>query len=436
MLFTKKTTKKISILLVFSLISTPFYSPYKKNLIKANTNNNVLMDSNEYINNEIIVGYKKEKCATAQYSKTNYSLSNNTSIEKITDDTLLISATKKDIDSVLTDLKSDPNVEYAQPNYVYYANGDIDDTISELKNNTFFYDQWGLHSTDSYEVDIDYPEALNEHKNISNNNETIVAVIDSGVRYDHPDLINRMWINETEIPNDDIDNDNNGFIDDIYGWNFIDNSNVIYNINRIKEDNHATHCAGVISSENNNIGVVGVASNTNTKIMSLKVLQGTDADPNTCSGYTSDIIKAIKYAEKNGADICNLSLGGPGYNVAFYNTIKKSNMLFIVAAGNNGQNLSENDFYPAKYDCENIITVANLDNSGKLHASSNYNNEIVDIAAPGTYILSTGSDNNYLYMTGTSMATPMVSGAIAFLHCYYPELSLLSLKEVLMESTY
>jgi subtilisin family serine protease len=176
-------------------------------------------------------------------------------------------------------------------------------------------------------------------------------------------------------------------------------------------------------------GVTGLVGDTShARIMSLKVLGGEDGE-----GTTADIIKAIEYAEANGASIVNLSLGGSYFDYALYQTMKNSDMLFVVAAGNDGTDSDQTPCYPASFNLSNIIAVANLDCDGTLSDSSNYGASSVDIAAPGSYILSTTTDNSYSYMTGTSMATPLVTAA-AMVYSYDTDATLSQVRQILLDS--
>lgn len=262
--------------------------------------------------------------------------------------------------------------------------------------------------------------------------EVIVAVIDTGIDYSHEDLEDVIWTNEDEIAGDGIDNDSNGYIDDVYGWNFYNNNNDVF---VGSEDSHGTHGAGTIAANLNSLGIAGIAGDTNIKVMSIKALGGSDG-----AGSTQSIISAIQYAEANGASICNLSFGTTNNDSALKKAIQNSDMLFVAAAGNGsnwtgvGQNTDQTPTYPAAYDLDNIISVANLQYDGTLHSSSNYGVESVDIAAPGTYIISTTPENTYSYMTGTSMAAPMVTGVAALVYSQSTDMSLSQVKSVILNS--
>lgn len=256
----------------------------------------------------------------------------------------------------------------------------------------------------------------------------VVALIDTGVDDSHEDLADALWTNEDEIAGNGIDDDNNGYVDDIHGWNFYHNSNRIYT--NSSDDSHGTHGAGtIVATSGNSLGITGIINSNSVKIMSLKALGGKAG-----TGDTADIVKAIHYAEANGASICNLSLGSSINDRALYQAIANSSMLFVVAAGNDAANTDWTPYYPASYDLDNIISVANLSYNGSLHSSSNYGAESVDLAAPGTCILSTTPENGYDYMTGTSMSAPFVSAAAAMLYSHHDSITLADVKTILLST--
>ena len=255
----------------------------------------------------------------------------------------------------------------------------------------------------------------------------LLALVDTGIDYTHADLEGRIWVNEDEIPGNGVDDDGNGYIDDVYGWNFYSGSNQVYTGS---EDSHGTHGAGTIAAHaDNGIGIAGIVRSDHVKVMAVKALGGWDG-----SGSTASIIRAIQYAEANGARICNLSLGSSRNDPALYRTIAASDMLFVVAAGNDGADLELAPSYPASYHLDNLITVANLRYDGNLDPTSSYGASSVDLAAPGTHILSTTPGNSYSYMTGTSMAAPMVSAAAAMLYSQFPDATLADVKDILLSS--
>lgn len=264
--------------------------------------------------------------------------------------------------------------------------------------------------------------------------DVTVAMIDTGIDYNHEDLAGAVWTNTDEIPENGIDDDGNGFVDDVYGWNFYNNNNQVFGG---QDDSHGTHGAGTIAARiNNGLGIAGIVPGDHVKIMPVKALGGRDG-----GGSTSSLIKAIRYAEDNGALICNLSLTATTEDEILKAAIANSSMLFIVAAGNGdsvtgkGLDIDQSPFYPASYDLDNIISVANINCDGTLHASSNYGAVSVDLAAPGSYILSTTPGNSYGYMSGTSMAAPMVTGAAAMVYTYFDGISPADVKEILLSTT-
>jgi len=261
--------------------------------------------------------------------------------------------------------------------------------------------------------------------------QVIVAVIDTGVDISHPELAGAIWTNEDEIPDDGIDNDGNGYIDDVHGWNFFGNNNEIY---VGEEDDHGTHAAGTIAATRGGGGIAGIADQTYVKIMPIKAL-GTEKG----IGEEEAVIAAIRYAEANGASICNLSFGTREYYPRLEQVMRDSKMLFVTAAGNGdsrgiGIDLDQTADYPTSFYLDNCISVANLMFDGNLETSSNYGAKSVQIAAPGTYIVSTATNNSYAYMTGTSMSAPMVAGVAAFVYSYRTDMSLKDVRNALVNT--
>ena len=274
-------------------------------------------------------------------------------------------------------------------------------------------------------VDIGAQEAWSIYGNGSR--DVVVALIDTGVDTSHPDLQGSLWVNADEIPGNGIDDDGNGYIDDTNGWNFYANNNQLY---AGTEGSHGTHAAGTIAAQSGNgIGISGIARAGRVKVMVLKALGG-----NSGLGSSLSVIQAIRYAEANGATICNLSLGTLSNDPALYETIAKSSMLFVAASGNNGMDTDVTPCYPASYNLDNVISVGNLTSNGMLHTTSNYGVVSVDLAAPGTYILST-VPGSYGFMSGTSMATPMVTAAAAMVYTYYDTSSPADVKRTLLSTT-
>ncbi len=306
--------------------------------------------------------------------------------------------------------------------------------MDKIPNDPYFDYLWGLHNTGQSggtpDADIDAPEAWDIE---TGNSDVVIAVIDTGVDYNHPDLAANMWTNAGENPGNGIDDDGNGYIDDFYGWDFVNNDN-----NPMDGHGHGTHCSGTIAAVGNNgIGVAGV--NWNAKIMALKFLS--DAG----SGSTSDAILAVQYATKMKLDYgvqviaTSNSWGGGGYSISLYNAIATADaagILFVAAAGNSGLNNDLNPHYPSSYSNPNIIAVAATDRYDALANqpswASNYGATSVDLAAPGVTILSTTPSNSYSYYSGTSMATPHVSGVVALLKAQNPGITHSEIKDTIM----
>lgn len=275
-------------------------------------------------------------------------------------------------------------------------------------------------------IDIGLAEAEKLFK--GGKRQVVVALIDSGVDINHPALKNRIWVNTDEIPGNGIDDDHNGFIDDINGWNFSNMNNQVRTGK--SNDGHGTHNAGTIAGvATSSSAVHGIFTGDNIKIMVIDVLGGLAS-----TGESSSIYQAIKYAEANGADICNLSLSGAIYDSRVFSAMASSKMLFVCAAGNETRNIDYTPVYPACYGLDNVISVANMNYNGHLYFNSNYGKYTADIAAPGSYILSTYLDGGYCYMSGTSMAAPMVSAAAAMAYSYYEGITPRQTKQIILES--
>jgi subtilisin family serine protease len=302
-----------------------------------------------------------------------------------------------------------------EPNYQVYALG--------IPNDSYFNYLWGLYNTGqtggTANCDIQAPDAWDV---TTGSNNVVVAVIDSGINYSHPDLCNRIWNNPNEIKNNGIDDDGNGYVDDYRGWNFARDNN-----NPIDENGHGTHCAGTIAAEGNNgMGITGVA--WNCRIMPCRFL---NADG---SGTVADAIEAINYAVANGADILNNSWGGGGYSEALKAAIENAHehgVLFVAAAGNSARDNDIYGSYPANYTMANVISVAATNPADNLAPFSCYGKNSVHLAAPGVNVLSTVPEG-YAWMSGTSCAAPYVSGAAALLLAANPQMNLAELKARLM----
>jgi subtilisin family serine protease len=257
----------------------------------------------------------------------------------------------------------------------------------------------------------------------------VVAVLDTGVDYTHCDLAANIWTNPAEISGNGVDDDGDGFVDDVHGYNFVSNNG------NVKDDNgHGTHVSGTIAAVgNNSLGIVGV--NWSVSIMALKCLDG-----NGC-GYVSDAVRAVNYATmmrtKYGVNVrvMNNSWGGTIYSSALNAAIEASNsagIMFVAAAGNSAVNNDATAQYPASYSAANVISVAATDKNDKLASFSNYGATTVDLAAPGVSIYSTLPNNRYGIYSGTSMATPLVSGVAALCWAYDTDATVAEVKNAIL----
>lgn len=295
----------------------------------------------------------------------------------------------------------DPRVLDAEPNHPI-----------ELLREPDLDRQWGLHNTGQEiggvegvaDVDLDGPESWTITRGRP---DTVVAVADTGVDIGHPDLQPNVWTNKSEASGlPDIDDDGNGYIDDIHGWDFYNNDASVYDS---PEDFHGTHVAGIVAAAENGSGTIGVAPGVT--IMPLKFL-------GSHGGSLADALDAIEYASDHGADILNASWGTTHDSSMLRDALSDSGMLVVAAAGNEGQNLdtTSDPRYPAAYDLPNLISVAAVDHRGELAWFSNYGPGTVELGAPGHPVWSTAPEGGHDWASGTSMAAPHVAGAAALLH--------------------
>ncbi|KXJ51689.1 MAG: peptidase S8 [Colwellia sp. Phe_37] len=328
------------------------------------------------------------------------------------------------VKSALEKLRKNPAILYAEPDYIVSKAG--------VPNDARFDELWGMHNTGQTggvdDADIDAPEAWDIS---TGSRDVVVGVIDTGVDYNHPDLTANMWVNPGEIAGDGIDNDNNGFIDDVHGINAITNSG-----DPMDDNGHGTHVSGTIGATGNDgVGVAGV--NHNVSIIGCKFLDGNG------DGSTSDALTCIDYfvdlKNNHNVDVSTLnnSWGGGGFSQALYDSItatSDANILFVAAAGNGGYDNDASPSYPSSYDHDSVLAVAGTNHTDAMYTSSQYGLTSVDIAAPARNVLSTVPGGGYSSFTGTSMATPHVAGAAALVLSVNPELSAVELKELLMNS--
>ncbi|TEB17029.1 Major intracellular serine protease precursor [Pelotomaculum sp. FP] len=313
----------------------------------------------------------------------------------------------------------------------------IDNTQAQV-NDPHFSEQWWLLSN-QYEHPVE--EEVEEQNTIvtsigidavdawqqSEGEDVIVAVLDTGIDISHEDLKNNIWTNIAEIPGNNIDDDGNGYIDDLNGWNFADDTCSVHNPDRDYDEWHGTHIAGIIAAEKGNEkGIAGVSPKA--KIMPLQVF-------NSGVAYTSDIIDAIGYAKQMGAKVVNCSWGTTSENPALKEAMEESGLVFICAAGNSYKHIDESPVYPAAFTLENIISVASINKTGNLSLFFNYGQNSVDVTAPGENILSATPGDSYGESGGTSQAAAFVSGEAALVLSKYPNLSLSDLKNRIRASS-
>lgn len=316
------------------------------------------------------------------------------------------------VDLAVRTLNALPEVEYAEPDYVVHH--------TATPNDTYFGLQWGMLNTGqsvngvvgTAGADIRATQAWDIFTGDPN---FVIAVIDTGMQLNHPDLAANLYTNPGEIPGNGVDDDGNGYVDDVNGWNFYNGTN-----NPSDSGGHGTHTAGTVGAVGNNgVGVTGV--NWQCKLMPLKFL-----GPN--GGYTSDAILAVQYCTTMGVKVSNNSWGGGGYSQALYDAINASKSvghIFVAAAGNGGSdqigdNNDSTPHYPSNYNLDNIIAVAATDSRDARAGFSNYGAISVDLGAPGVNIASTYTSSNYVYNSGTSMACPHVAGVAALVYARNP----------------
>ncbi|MCF8284364.1 MAG: S8 family serine peptidase [Sphingobacteriales bacterium] len=337
-----------------------------------------------------------------------------------------------DVPQALEALQNNPFIEFAEPNYIYQHAATSSDPY--FTNGSL----WGMSNSTTFGTGAN--EAwTNNHTGSSS---VVVAVIDEGIDNQHEDLASNCWNNPGETANDGIDNDKNGYIDDIYGWDFDGNNNSTFDG---AGDDHATHVAGTIGGVANTVGVVGI--NWNVKMMSCKFLGAT-------GGTTANAVKAVDYitALKNkGINIVasNNSWGGGGFSTALYAAISRANtagVLFIAAAGNSGTNNDNTASFPGNYSISNkvsgktyaalpnMIVVAAIASNGTKATFSQYGAKSVHLGAPGVNIFSSLPYNTYGSYNGTSMATPHVSGAAALYKANNPTASAATVKAAILNT--
>ncbi len=320
------------------------------------------------------------------------------------------------VEEAVARLALDTRVEYAEPNYLW--------SIDRTPDDALYPEQWGFHNsgqTGGLAGSDIHAEAAWER--FTGEPALLIGNIDTGAQYDHPDLAANIWTNPGEVPGNGVDDDGNGYVDDVHGYDFLNHDG------DPRDDNgHGTHTTGTIAAVGNNgIGVTGVV--WRAKIVVLKFLGSTG------SGPTSAAVEALEYATRLGVRLTNNSWGGALYSRALEDAIDAAGaagQLFVAAAGNARSDTDLHPQYPSALGSDCIVSVAATDHADQLASFSNYGLTSVDLAAPGVDILSTAMGDNYRLLSGTSMASPHVAGACAFLMGRFPAMPAAEVKSRLL----
>ncbi|HEX5742876.1 MAG TPA: S8 family peptidase [Flavobacteriaceae bacterium] len=405
-------------------------------------------EQGRFVPNQVLIKFKDGDKSTGRTVENALSLINGDVIELIntsamrTDNArkgsksgelLLVTSSLGTIEAIEI-LKTLSEIEYAEPNWIYQHFATSNDTY--FTNGSL----WGMYGDTSSPANQFGSQAAEAWANGKIGSNTVyIGIIDEGYMYTHEDLAANAGTNTGEIPNNGVDDDRNGLIDDVYGWDFDGNNNTVFDG---VDDDHGTHVAGTIGGVGGNgKGVAGVV--WNVKLMSAKFLGNT-------GGTTVNAIKAVDYftdLKQRGINIVatNNSWGGGGFSQGLYDAIERANLqgiLFVAAAGNATNNNDTTPSYPASYLNSNIIAVASITNTGALSSFSNWGANSVDLGAPGSGIWSTVPVRSkgkvvsgYASYNGTSMATPHVAGAVALYVSSNPGASVSTVKNAILNST-
>ena len=317
----------------------------------------------------------------------------------------------QNVEQAVNDLLLDPDVEYAEPNYIFKKQSvgiegepmSLSEAQEELSSQNSSFSSADFDQTSA---DINADEAWAALS--ASGARPVVAIIDSGVDYNHDVFVDSgaIWVNDDEIAGNGIDDDGNGYIDDVRGWNFVANNN-----DPMDDDNHGTHVAGIVLGITQNI----LAASIDPAIIQLMPLKFLDENG---VGTTSDALEALNYAIDNGAHVLNNSWGGGSYSQALHDVITKAynnGLSFVAASGNSANNNDSNPIYPASYSVPNVVSIAATSSSDNLASFSNYGASSVHVASPGISIMSTLPNNSFGYSSGTSMAAPFAAGLAALM---------------------
>jgi subtilisin family serine protease len=376
--------------------------------------------SKNYVENEVIVKYKEDiinlKTSTGKLKAQSLEKEKNIrDSEEIEDMNIALIKSEKSTEELIEELKNDPSIEYVEPNYIL--------TPAQLNpNDPYFSEQWYLPK-------VEAPSAWESDPALTNT--TIVAVIDSGVNYDHEDIALNMWDGSASC-RDEFNNIISGGCPN-HGWNYILNNNDPMDVYNVLDPNngHGTFVAGIVAARtNNSIGMSGLSYNNKIKIMALRF-----------NFSVFQEVKAINFAKNNGAKIINASYLGSSYSQSEKDAIDSFGGVFIAAAGNGGgdnigDDIDDVPVYPAGHTSSNIISIASTSQSDALSYFSNYGTTSVDVAAPGESLrtLSNQTNSSYRVASGTSGAAPIVAGIAAVLYQKDPTLAVSEIKNILMDS--
>lgn len=327
------------------------------------------------------------------------------------------------LDDALAAYRSLPDVEFAEPNRLVH--------VQSNPNDPLFPEQWGLLNVGQnggvpgFDANVSPVWA---ERGVGSSN-VLVAVLDTGIDYLHPDLAANVWSNPGEIPGNGIDDDGNGIPDDVHGARWTNGDGSPSGGDPMDDNGHGTHVAGIVGAVGGNaLGVAGV--NWNVRLMALKFCSANG------SGWTADAVAALDYAIARGARVSNNSWSGGEFSRAMLNMVESARaagQLFCAAAGNDGIDNDSFARYPAGYDVGNVVSVASMERDGSRSWFSCFGRSSVDLAAPGGFVLSTVPDGRFEAFSGTSMAAPHVAGAAALLLSLHPDASPETLRRWLLD---
>lgn len=437
--------KRLCMLLVLGGLAA-LYSCVDEKSLTEDTSISRGSNTPRYVPGEVLVKFKSGASAGSRSRSEALALIGGEVLENITTpameaarrgdtgDLLLVASALETMDAINI-LKNHPEVEYAEPNWIY--------THFATSNDPYYTNGslWGMYG-DATSPANQYGSQAGEAWAAGNigSNTVWIGIIDEGYMYTHEDLSGNVGTNPGEIAGNGVDDDGNGYVDDVYGWDFDGNNNTVFDGTG---DDHGTHVAGTVGAVGGNSkGVVGVV--WTVKLMNAKFL-------GSRGGTTANAIKAVDYftdlKQRHGINLVatNNSWGGGGYSQGLYDAIERANqagILFIAAAGNSTNDNDANPSYPASYSNSNIIAVASIDSNGALSSFSNWGATSVDLGAPGRGIWSTVPKSSrgrivsgYASYSGTSMATPHVTGGAALYAASHPGASASQIKNAILNST-